>query len=106
MGDFFNWIYALIKDLTRFVSDAYDYLAIKLQVMFMAIGEYFVTMTGDIVYAIIVDTGLFASVSSLWNTIPSNSRYILTALELHTALGIILAAYIVRFTIRRIPVIG
>ncbi|OOF58373.1 DUF2523 family protein [Rodentibacter myodis] len=50
--------------------------------------------------------GIISNISQLFNGLPTMALYFLSLLKVGTGMQIIFSAYITRFIIRRIPVIG
>jgi hypothetical protein len=106
MSDFFNWLRDIILDIQRFFSDAYEYLISLLKIMTYELMTFFINLFSGVIDTMIVDSGVLGTVASAWQTLPSNIRGLATAFNLPEAFGIIILAYVVRFAIRRIPIIG
>jgi len=69
------------------------------------IWAWILEQVGDAIDAIPVPS-FFSDASSALSRIPSEVGYFIEPLNLGTGISMIITAYVIRFTIRRIPIIG
>lgn len=97
-----------MKSLITFLIGIVDFIFSKtIPKFFLFAGLYFAVLEfTPALIGLIGGQSLISNIQTLFNNIPSGALYFLSLFKVATGLKIVLSAYIVRFIIRRIPLIG
>lgn len=94
LSDFAAWLKSIIEQIVQFLID----------LLFMALGwiwSAFVSLLDALGLSQQIDNAGHA-----FDAIPDGVWYFMNLFEIHLGLGLVIAAYGVRFFIRRLPVVG
>lgn len=103
MADFFAWIAGWLNALADFLMSGFDWLLTKAMIFGLGLLEWFITSIVGIIVALIDASNSLALLASTWANLPPGIIYIATVLQIPAAVSIILAAYVLRITIKLIP---
>jgi len=94
LSDFAAWLKSIIEQILQFLID----------LLFMVLGwiwSAFVSLLDTLGLSQQIDNAVHA-----FDAIPDGVWYFMNLFEIHLGLGLVIAAYGLRFFIRRLPVVG
>lgn len=99
---------ALIDSLScilQWIGDSFTQVFVDAFELVTDLGVFLFDAAGDIVVDFInsLDMTQFLEITSIWNTLPPQAIQVIAAIGLHQAVGIIIAAIVIRFILQLIP---
>lgn len=117
----FSFLTTFFEQFFGFLQYVWDWFTVGIYQFFTDLMAYFtkiamlvwlqstivaVQVATKVVQSIVNDLGVLDSLQSIYNSMPSDVRSIAAFFRIPEAIGMVLSAYPVRFTMRFIPFIG